>query len=106
MGGTLLLSGALLTQPSFAQDQRPSVQTLEGVISDGMCAANHGGKDAAKCTMSCVNNGKGWVLVVADKVYAMEGRMAGVSDVAGQKAKVTGRVMGNKISVTAVDIAE
>ena len=108
MGAVLLLGAAALAQKTFAQydDGRRGGETLVGVISDTMCGASHGAKDAVKCTMSCVNGGKGWAFVVGDKVYAMEGRMAGVSALAGQKAKVSGRISGDKINVTAIEAAD
>lgn len=107
MGGAVLLSISLLTLRSLAQQGGGTVQTMEGTISDGMCGANHSGEDAAKCTLACVNKGKGWVLVVEDKVYTLEpGRMEGISQLAGKKAKVTGRVIGTKIVVRSVDIPD
>jgi hypothetical protein len=108
IGAVLLAGAALLARKTFAQydDGRRGGETIEGVISDTMCGASHGGKDSAKCTMACVNSGKGWAFVVGGKVYVMEGRMAGVSGVAGQKAKVTGRISGNKINVTAIEAAD
>lgn len=106
MSGAILLCGALFAPASLAQQGSRSVQVLDGVISDGMCGANHSGKNAPECTMACVKNGKGWVLVVGDKVYTLEGRMAGISQLAGQKAKVTGRVTGSKINVTDIEVPD
>ena len=63
MSGAVLLGWALFARPSLAQ-QRSNVQTLAGVISDGMCGASHNEKNAAECTLACVRNGRGWVLVV------------------------------------------
>ena len=111
LGAVLLLGAAVLAQKSFAQygesgAPKRGSETLEGVITDSMCGASHGSKDAAKCTMACVNGGKGWALAVGDKVYTLEGRMAGISSLAGKKAKVTGRVTGNEINVTSVEAAD
>ena len=44
--------------------------------------------------------------MVGDKIYTLEGRMAGISNVAGQKAKVTGRVSGDKINVTDIAVPD
>ena len=106
MSGAMLLGGAPFLPAALAQQGSASVQTLQGVISDGMCGASHNEKNAAECTLACVRNGKGWVLVVGDKIYTLEGRMAGISQLAGQKAKVTGRVSGNKINVTDIEVPD
>jgi hypothetical protein len=52
--------------------------------------------------MECIRAGKGWALVVGDAVYAMEGRMSGNDIFAGEKARVTGRVVGGRIIVRSV----
>lgn len=106
MSGAMLLGGVLFVPDALAQQGSASVQTLQGVISDGMCGVSHSGKNAAECTLACVRNGKGWVLVVGDKVYTLEGRMGGISQLAGQKAKITGRLTGNKINVTDVEVPD
>ena len=106
MSGAMLLGGELFVPAALAQQGSASVQTLEGVISDGMCGVSHNGKNAAECTMACVRSGRGWVLVVSDKVYTLEGRMGGISQLAGQKAKITGKVTGNKINVTDVEVPD
>jgi len=106
IAGAALLSETVPTPRSFAQDEGGGVQTLEGIVSDGMCGANHSGRDAAEGTMECVRKQMGWVLVVSDKVYTLEGRLgSGMNRLAGAKAKVTGRVVGNKISAIRVDPA-
>jgi len=103
IGGAMLVSGTVLTRLSHAQGEPSNVQTLEGIVSDGMCGASHGGKDAVECTQMCVRAGKGWAFVVGDTVYELGGRMRGVDVFAGQKASITGRIMGNKIVVSSVD---
>ena len=105
ISGAVLLGGALFAPLSQAQ-QRSNVQSLEGVISDSMCGASHKEKNPAECALACVRNGKAWVLVVADKIYTLEGRMAGISNMAGQKAKITGRVTGDKINVTEIAVPD
>ena len=106
IGGAMLLSGALLTQMSLAQDSEEGsdLQTLEGIISDSMCGASHGGTDPAQCTMACVRSGSSYALVVGDKVYNLDGRLgSGMNNVAGKGAKVTGRVDGDTIIATRIE---
>lgn len=111
MGGVMLLSGAWLTQMSRAQygesgGTAAGQQTLVGVVSDAMCKGNHGGKDPAKCSMACVKDGSPWALVVDKKVYTLEGRLSGIDRLAGGKAKVTGKVTGEKITGSRVEVAD
>ena len=98
IGGAMLLSGALLTQTSLAQSG--DIKTLEGTISDSKCGASHSGRDSVQCTMGCLKSGSSYVLVVGDKVYKLDGSLgSGMNNVAGKKAKVTGRVDGDTIIV-------
>ena len=80
-------------------------QTIEGVLSDATCGAKHKIADAVQCTLACVREGNGWALVVGDKVYALEGNLIGAVPFAGGKAKITGRINGNKVLVEKVEAA-
>lgn len=105
MGGALLLSGIMLSQTSFAEDAGTAsgkAQTLVGTISDTMCGATHHMADAAKCTLGCTSKGAGFALVVGDKVYKLAGKTAGLDKLAGAKAKVSGTVNGDTITVKTV----
>jgi|SRR5579883_3391936 len=101
MGGSMLLGGVMISQNVMAQGKK----TMEGTVSDAMCGANHNGKDAAKCTMGCVKKGSKYALVVGDKVYTLEGKTDGLDKLAGAKAKVTGTVSGDTITVDSVQSA-
>ncbi len=112
MGGALLAGGTVLSRASLAQEAGQGAQrgggrgqTLEGVVSDSMCGAKHKMADAAKCTAGCVSHGAGYALVVGDKVYKLEGKTEGLDKLAGAKAKVTGRVEGDTITVRSVEPA-
>jgi hypothetical protein len=82
-------------------------QTLTGEISDAMCGAKHqmAGK-AADCTRACIQHGSKYALVVGDKVYTLEtsdkAALDKLNDLAGAKAKVTGEVEGDNITVKSV----
>ena len=76
-----------------------------GTVSDAMCGKDHGGKPADKCTMGCVKKGSAFALVVGDKVYTLEGKTEGLDKLAGAKAKVTGKLAGDKITVESVAAA-
>jgi len=106
MGAALLAGGTFLSRTSLAQQAGGGRgQTLEGVVSDTMCGAKHKMADAAKCTLGCTSHGAGFALVVGDKVYKLEGKTEGLDKLAGAKAKVTGRVEGDTITVRSVEAA-
>jgi len=94
VGAGLLLAVAMVagTMLSFGHEQ------MEGIISDAACGAGaHKGADAQRCANACAANG-GYVLVVGDKVYKLEGTLEGIQDVAGGKARLTGDVSGMTIT--------
>jgi uncharacterized protein DUF5818 len=107
----LLVLGGVLVAPlsSVAQKNKPAERSLVGFISDNHCGLKHmaGMGDDKSCTLMCVKNGK---LVLADRdhkrVYQLD--KAGqekAREFAGQKVKVTGRLSGKRIRVTAIEAA-
>jgi uncharacterized protein DUF5818 len=85
-----------------------AVKTVIGHISDSSCGLQHmAGMDEKDCTLMCVKNGK---FVLADRdhkvVYQLD--RAGqekAREFAGQKVKITGRITGKTIRVTAIEAA-
>ncbi len=78
------------------------LQTHEGMIADTHCGAKHSpaiGKTAADCTRVCVHAGEQFVLIDGDSLYVLEDNVDALKTVAGQRARIVGRVNGNKISV-------
>ncbi|HEY7289127.1 MAG TPA: hypothetical protein VH583_04760 [Vicinamibacterales bacterium] len=82
-----------------------------GQISDSMCKAKH--EEAAEgagkmadhdCTVSCVKGGSKYVLLVDGKVYQIANQtVAGLSEHAGDKVKVTGELKGDTIQISKID---
>jgi hypothetical protein len=88
---------------------RPSTaiqpQIYEGMITDTHCGAKHSaaiGRTAADCTRFCVQGGGQFALVDGDRIYLLEGEPATLKLAAGQRARITGTLNGNKISVASV----
>jgi hypothetical protein len=101
--GIQLLAG-LGAVPALAADNS---QTLTGEVSDAMCGAKHQMPgNAAECTRACIKHGSKYALVVGDKVYTLEtsdkAALAKLNDLAGAKAKVTGKVDGDTVNVKSV----
>lgn len=84
-------------------------KTIVGYISDNHCGLKHmkGMGDDKSCTLMCAKNGK-FVLADRDRrrVYRLDKNgQEKARDFAGQKVKVTGRLTGRTIRVTAIEAA-
>lgn len=103
----LLIAGILLAG-SLTVQAAGQTKTLTGTVSDAMCGAKHkmGDIPAAECTRKCVQMGSKFALVVGGKVYELEGKAEELDKFAGQKAKVSGTVDGNKVQVATVSPAK
>ena len=106
----LLILGVGLVTPlsAIAQKTKKADRTLVGYVSDNHCGLKHaaGMGDDKSCTLVCVKNGGKFVLADRDhkRVYQLdkEGQEK-AREFAGQKVKVTGRVTGKTIRVTAIE---
>ena len=103
---SILAAGGLLLVGTLP-GQEAEKQTLEGIIGDMACGTKHNGGikhnfrnlSDVECTKVCIKVRFKYALVVGNVKYELEGNTAGLDEMAGQKAKVTGIVTGNKIQV-------
>ena len=81
-----------------------ATQTLNGIISDSMCAKKHmmPGKSDAECIKECVKAGSKYVLVVGDKTYTLNGKLPTIAALAGKHVQVKGDVNQNAINVSEI----
>jgi hypothetical protein len=82
-----------------------ATKTFAGMITDSRCGARHSkdsGKTSAECARACVRNGSHYVLVDGEKVYALEGGLTQIENLAGERAEVVGMLEGDTIRVKAV----
>ncbi len=107
----LFVLGVVLVtpSPSIAKTTPTTDRTVTGFISDNHCGLKHmaGMGDDKSCTLMCIKNGK---LVLADRAHKRVYNLDKVGqekalEFAGQKVKVTGRVTGKTIHVTAIEAA-
>ena len=110
----LALTAALaVTVTGIAQNSNNNSaqeRTIVGYISDSSCGLKHmsGMGDDKNCTLACVKGGSKFVLADRDKkvVYRLDNTgQEKARDFAGQKVKVTGRITGKTIRVTAIEAA-
>ena len=98
----ILITAIALSVPAFAAKG----QYFTGEVSDSMCGAEHMMKGSkAECARACAAKGSNYALVVGDKVYTLETKNKAVidklSNLAGQRARITGKLDGENIVVSA-----
>jgi hypothetical protein len=80
--------------------QAATQESYEGVVTCSQCGAKHSakiGESAADCTRMCVHGGAHFALVDGEKIYQLEGDLAVLKKVAGERVQVVGVVTGNTI---------
>jgi hypothetical protein len=75
-----------------------------GIIGDSMCGTKHM-KDMsdADCVHMCLTHGFDYALVVGEKIYSLKGDKDQIGKLAGRKAKVTGTLSGDIITVESIE---
>ena len=83
-------------------------QVYEGMITCSRCGARHSadsGRTAGDCSRVCVRGGANFALVKGEKTYVLNGNVAQVQKLAGQRARVIGAASGNTITVSSAATA-
>ena len=103
-----LISAVATTGNAQKAKAKAEPKTVTGYISDSSCGLQHmAGMNEKDCTLMCAKNGK---FVLADRdqkvVYQLDSVGQGKArEFAGQKVKITGRISGKTIRVTAIEAA-
>ena len=99
---------AMTVTAKKAKAKASAPTTVIGYISDSSCGLQHMvGMEENDCTLMCAKNGK-FVLADPDHqvVYQLDNMgQEKAREFAGQKVKITGRVSGKTIRVTAIEAA-
>lgn len=91
-----------------AKTKTAKPKTIVGYISDSSCGLQHmEGMNEKDCTLMCAKNGK---FVLADRDHKIVYQLDSVGqekacEFAGQKVKITGRISGKMIRMTAIEAA-
>ena len=106
----LVLGAAFVVPLSGTTTNAQEKSSFVGYISDSHCGLKHmkGMGDDKACTLMCVKGGSKFVLADRDhkRVYRLDqSGQDKAREFAGQKVKVTGRVVGKTIRVTAIEAA-
>ena len=103
-----MLSALATTGTAQKAKAKPEPKTVIGYISDSSCGLQHmAGMNEKDCTLMCAKNGK---FVLADRDHKVVYQLDSVGqdkarEFAGQKVKITGRISGKTIRVTAIEAA-
>jgi hypothetical protein len=77
----------------------------EGMVTCSRCGAKHSAalsQPADVCVRVCVHGGAKFALVNADATYMLDGDMAALKKVAGERARIVGSLSGTTIKVSSV----
>jgi len=102
---TLAFVGAPVASAAPRSSAESGAKTYSGIITDSYCGARHN-KDpnlnSAECTRMCVRKGAKYELVNGDKTYLLEGNIADLNGLAGQRVEAKGTIEGNTIHFTEI----
>ena len=114
--GTWIVSLAAMLAPVFAQIPASPVpagsgteKTLTGIVSDSYCKGRQlfKGQTQFSCTLKCVHEeGRDYVLIVGNDVYALNGLRAELDKFAGGRATITGQLSDGSLTVESVTVAK
>jgi hypothetical protein len=88
-----------------AQTPASGDRAYEGMVTCSRCEAKHSAalsQPADVCVRVCVHGGAKFALVNADATYLLDGDMAALKKVAGQRARIVGSLSGKTIKVSSV----
>lgn len=95
-------------QEAQPQSRQPPQHTYTGMVTCSQCEARHpaaSAKTAADCTRTCVRSGAQFALVAGDRTYRLNGDVAPLQKLAGQRATIVGAVSGNTITISSAAAA-
>jgi hypothetical protein len=95
-------------QSQAAQGHQAPQHTYTGMVTCSQCGARHpaaSAKTAADCTRACVHSGAQFALVEGERTYLLNGDVAPLKKLAGQRARIVGAMSGNTITISSADAA-
>ena len=95
-------AGAVSGEQEVGQASPPAQLTYEGMITDTYCGAKHDAginRAASDCVRICVHSGNSFALLSGEKIYVLNGDPTTLKTIAGMRARVSGSLQGNTITV-------
>src|SRR3954468_6443408 len=80
-------------------------QSVDGMVTCSVCGAKHIpalNQPASVCARKCVHAGASFELISPDSTYLLKGSEELLKGLAGQRARITGKLQGQTIRVTSV----
>jgi hypothetical protein len=96
------------SQEAQQQGHQAPQRTYTGMVTCSQCGARHPAayaKTAAGCTRACVHSGAQFALVEGEKTYLLNGDLASLKKLAGQRATIVGAMSGNTITISSAAAA-
>lgn len=96
------------SQEARQQNHQPPQHTYTGMVTCSQCGARHpaaSAKTAADCSRTCVRSGAQFALVAGERTYLLNGDVAPLKKLAGQRATIVGVMNGNTITISAAAAA-
>jgi hypothetical protein len=91
------------SQEARQQSRQPPQHTYTGMVTCSQCGARHpaaSAKTAADCSRTCVRSGAQFALVQGERTYLLNGDVAPLKKLAGQRATIVGAMSGNTITIS------
>jgi hypothetical protein len=90
-------------QTQAAHSHQTAQHAYTGMVTCSQCGARHpaaSAKTAADCTRTCVRSGAQFTLVAGERTYLLNGDVAPLKTLAGQRARIVGAMSGNTITIS------
>jgi hypothetical protein len=104
-GGSSMVQSSQDLDDNPAVDEGATARIFAGVITDSHCGARHAmdsGKTAGQCALMCIRTGSKYALVNGDTRYFLAGGQDDLEKLAGERATVAGRLVGDTIRVSSI----
>lgn len=90
------------TAETAPQQSFYGVHVFEGVISDSSCGLTHKTSDPKQCTLTCVEGGSDYVLLIASVVHDLQGNSEEFKRFAGEQVSVRASLDGSTLAVVRI----
>jgi hypothetical protein len=105
VGAAVVAFGQTAESPHSAAQPTDRRQTYIGMVTCSRCFAKHSvkiGATATDCARVCIRDGATFTFVDGDRTYLLEGDLAALKRVAGQRVQIVGALKGGTITVASV----
>lgn len=109
LGLAMLATTLSLALAAAENSSLPADPSFVGLVTDSLCGPRHetaSNHTSAECTQLCVKKGGKYILVNGDHVYTLTGDASYLSQMAGLRVRVWGKLNADTIHVRHAVIAQ